>query len=334
MNTLDAMLAAIVADPVEETRWLVLADWLEENDDDLRRGELLRLHRKLLATCCEPDANPERTGWQSRLVELLVAGVQPCVPRKTLVLPGGVPMTLAFVPPGSFLMGSNHPEGEEDEKPVHRVELTKGFYLGVHPVTQSQWEAVMGSTPSRFKGGKRPVEQVSWDDCREFCGKVGASQEPGLRVELPTEAEWECACRAGTTTEYHFGEVLNTDLVNYNGDYRWNGSVKGKNRGETTEVGLFPYNAWGLCDMHGNVWEWCSDRYGDYAVGNQKDSQEQSNGLYRAMRGGSWLDLPVLCRAASRWMSGRGNSNYRSGFRVCFRLHAPKSSFLIQLDWP
>jgi len=323
MNTLDAMLAAIVADPVEETRWLVLADWLEENDADLRRGELLRLHRKLLATCCEPDAYPERAGWQSRMVELLVAGVQPCVPRRTLMLPGGVPMSFAFVPPGSFLMGSNHPEGYDEEKPVHRVDLTKGFFLGVSPVMQSQWAAVMGNNPSHFKGETRPVEQVSWEDCQEFFEKLGAAQERGLKVGLPTEAEWEYACRAGTTTEYHFGDVLNTDLANYNGDYSWNGSPKGKKRGETTDVGLFPCNAWGLSDMHGNVWEWCQDAFDENYYQSSPTQDPICNNdqeIVRVLRGGCWNHYPDCCRAAFRNGDGPASRYGSVGFRVCFRL--------------
>src|SRR3954463_8331598 len=150
MTDCDALLAGIVADPLEETRWLVLADWLEENDDP-RRAELLRLHRRLLSTCCEPDAHPERADWQARVTELLVVGVRPCVPQHTLELPGGVPLVGSFVPPGSFLMGGTDTEFNS-EKPVHRVTLTEGLFLGVHPVTQAQWKAVMGTEPSRFKG--------------------------------------------------------------------------------------------------------------------------------------------------------------------------------------
>ena len=118
----DGLLTGIVSDPCEETRWLVLADWLEENDDS-RRAELLRLHRRLLATCCEPDLHPERAAWQARVVELLVAGVRPCVPQHALELPGGIPLTGSFIPPGSFLMGG---KVEDDEGPVHRVTLTRG----------------------------------------------------------------------------------------------------------------------------------------------------------------------------------------------------------------
>jgi uncharacterized protein (TIGR02996 family) len=182
MDTLDGLLAGIVAEPLEETRWLVLADWLEEQDDP-RRAELLRLHRRLLATCCEPDAHPERVQWHGRVVELLDAGVRPCVPQHTLMLPGGVPLVGSFVPPGSFLMGGTV---EDDEKPVHRVNLTRGFFMGVFAVTQTQWSAVMGTDPSHFKGPNRPVESVFWEEARAFCTALSGCT--GRRVELPSEA--------------------------------------------------------------------------------------------------------------------------------------------------
>ncbi len=316
MTDLDALLGGIVGDPIEETRWLVLADWLDENDDEPRLGELVRLHRKLLGTSCEPDAYPERKAWQARIVELIAAGVRPCVPLRTLTLPGGVQMAFSFVPPGTFLMGGTV---NDWEKPVHKVTLTKGFFLGVHPVTQAQWQAVMGSRPSHFKKAKRPVEQVSWEDSQEFCKKVMAELKGG-RVELPTEAEWEWACRAGTTSEYHFGDVLNTDLANYNGQSSWNGSPMGKNRKATKNVGLYPSNPWGLYDMHGNVWEWCSDWYGEYSAGDQTDPQGRSNGQYRVLRGGSWNDFPEYCRAAVRYWSEPAGRFINFGFRVCFRL--------------
>ncbi|MBA4189503.1 MAG: hypothetical protein C0467_16060 [Planctomycetaceae bacterium] len=316
MTDLEALLTGIVADPQEETRWLVLADYLQEYDDP-RRGELLRLHRKLLATCCEPEAHPERKGWHERIVELIAAGVRPCVPHKTLELPSGVPMAFSFVPPGSFLMGGNV---NDSEKPIHKVTLTKGFFLGVHPVTQAQWQAVMGFDPSHFKGPKRPVEQVSSNYCEEFCRKVTAALTGRGRVELPSEAEWEYACRAGTTSEYHFGDIINSDLANYNGNLCWNGSPKGTYREATTDVGSFPANPWGLFDMHGNVWDWCRDGYGNYSSSEQADPKGSSNEEYRVLRGGSWRSTPVNCRAAYRLRLGPANRNNFIGFRVCFRL--------------
>jgi uncharacterized protein (TIGR02996 family) len=317
MTTLDALLAGIVAEPQEETRWLVLADYLEENDDP-RRAELLRLHRRMLATCCEPDAHPERVQWQRRVVKLLDAGVAPCVPQHTLMLPGGVPLVGSFVPPGAFLMGGTV---EDEEKPVHRVTLTRGFFMGVSAVTQEQWAAVMGTNPSHFKGPNRPVENVSWEDTRGFCAALSGST--GRRVELPSEAEWEYACRAGTTTEYHCGNALNTDLANYDGNYSWNDSPKGVYREETTDVGSFAPNPWGLFDLHGNVWEWCADEYGPYTADDRTDPDVKdinSDNSSRVLRGGSWSDNPQYCRAAYRGWNAPANRVNFVGFRVCFRL--------------
>lgn len=319
MNTLDALLSGIVADPLEETRWLVLADWLEENDDP-HRAELLRLHRKLLATCCEPDAHPERAAWQARVVALLGVGVVPCVPRHTLTLSGGVPLVGSFVPPGSFLMGGTE---FDSEKPIHRVTLTDGFFLGVYPVTQAQWKAVMGTEPSHFRGPNKPIESVSWDECQEFCGKLTGHLNGRGTVRLPTEAEWEHACRAGTTTHYHFGDVPSADVANYNGTYTWNGSPKGKNRQTTTDVGSFPANPWGLHDLHGNVWEWCADEYAEYTGDDQTDPSrdiKQSDNSERVLRGGSWNYFPQYCRAARRRRDAPAYRRYDVGFRVCFRL--------------
>ncbi|MCE9566539.1 MAG: SUMF1/EgtB/PvdO family nonheme iron enzyme [Planctomycetes bacterium] len=311
MNTLNNMLAEIVADPTEETRWLVLADWLEEHDD-VRRGELLRLHRMLLGTCCEPDAHPERKAWQARIVELIAAGVRPCVPQREVQLPGGVCMTLSFIPPGSFLMGGN---ASSDERPIRKVTLTHGFFMGVHPVTQAQWKAVVGTDPSYFKGANRPVEQVSWEACQEFCEKLTAELSGRGRVELPTEAEWEYACRAGTTTEYHFGDALNTDLANCDRSK----SPTEENRKKPTDVGLFPRNGWGLFDVHGNVWEFCAGWCRSYPHSSPPDSPEtEPSG--RVLRGGSWYSLPEHCRAASRRNGGLQIHHISFGFRVCLRL--------------
>ena len=313
---LDALLAGIVSDPLEETRWLVLADWLEEFDD-LRRGELLRLHRKLLATCCEPELHPERIAWHARIVELIGGGVRPCIPQKTLLLPGNVPMTFSFIPPGRFRMGSAHTK--DNEKPVHTVTLTKGFFLGINPVTQAQWQAVMGADPSYFKGPNRPVEQVLWQDVHEFCKKLTTYLQGRVTARLPTEAEWEYACRAGTTTDYHFGDAINTDLVNYDGNYD---SPKSNYREQTTDVGIFPANPWGLFDVHGNVWEWCEDWYGPYSAEARADPRHTT--LYyddcRVLRGGSWLNDPGGCRAAIRARCEPADREGYCGFRVCFRL--------------
>jgi uncharacterized protein (TIGR02996 family) len=301
MTALDGLLQGIVQDPQAEDRWLVLADWLEEHDDP-RRAELLRLHRRLLATCCKPDKYPKRAAWEARIVELLAQGVRPCVPQRTVLLGQRlkIPMTFAWIPPGSFLR-------RPPQKWSDSVTLSCGFWLGVHLVTQAQWRWATRREPSEFKGeDNRPAERVTWHDCQEFCRKLG--DKMGRRFRLPTEAEWEYACRAGTTTPFFFGDTLFTDQANYDGYDRAGRRV---NRKQTTRVGTFPPNAWGLYDMHGNVFEWCEDRYAwDYGP---------NPGTNRVLRGGGWYSDAGFCR------SDRRNSkepDYRSGFgcRVCLCL--------------
>jgi formylglycine-generating enzyme len=289
MTVLDGLLEGIVGDPLSEDRWLVLADWLEEYDDP-RRGELLRLHRKMLATCCEPNAHPERTAWHVRMVELLGHGLRPCVPQKTVTVADGVEMTFSFIPPGSFLMGSPEDEfGFQADETLHRVTLTRAFWLGIQPVTQSQWQTVMGRNASRFKGEDLPVETVAWENCVELCDRLGESTS--LRFRLPTEAEWEFACRAGTTTPFHFGETLSVHQATYN-------------VGKTSRVKVFSPNAWGLFDMHGNVWEWCGDWYGDYSTEGVQDPQGADEGTTRVLRGGCWYERKTKCRSAFRHKFG------------------------------
>ncbi len=307
-----ALLEGIVEHPGDDARFLILADWLDERADP--RGELLRLHRRLLATCSEPAEHPERAVWQARVVELLAGGVRPCVPRRTASL-GGSSVEFAWCPPGTFLMGSppEEPERSGDET-QHRVTLTQGFWMGVTPVTQAQWQAVTGGNPSHFQGDNLPVEQVSWGDCQEFCTKVGA--KVGRRFRLPTEAEWEYACRAGTTTPFHFGATIGTDQANYDGNYTYGKGKKGKYRKQTMPVGSFPANAWGLYDVHGNVWEWCQDRYGRYSKRVIKDPKGSHNGAAHVVRGGSWVSGPRRCRAAGRSRLAPGGRNDRLGCRV------------------
>jgi uncharacterized protein (TIGR02996 family) len=308
MAMLDLLLQAIVEDPLTEARWLVLADWLEEYDDPLH-AELLRLHRRLLATCCEPDDHPDRTVWQGRVVELLGQGVRPCVPQKTATLAEGVEMAFSFIPPGTFLMGS--PSGEEgrmSNETLHRVALARGFWLGACPVTQAQWRAVMGGNPSVFRGDDLPAENISWDDCREFCRHLG--ERAGQRFRLPREAEWEHACRAGTTTPFHFGQTLSTDQANYDGNYTYGQGEKGVYRERTMPAATFPPNAWGLFGMHGGVFEWTSSRLKGNAF------PPVGGGFRRAMRGGSWFDRPERCRSAYRYAAEHGRREDCAGCRV------------------
>jgi formylglycine-generating enzyme required for sulfatase activity len=215
------------------------------------------------------------------------------------------------------------------ERPQHEVHL-QPFYLGRYPITQAQWRIVAGyervtrelnPDPSYFKGNNRPVENVSWEDTEEFCQRLAA--KIGKDYCLPSEAQWEYACRAATTTPFHFGKIITTDLANYYGNYSYNDSPKGKFRQQTTEVGSFPANAWGLCDMHGNVWEWCADDWQEDYTGapsdgsawlkTAKNDQNKSNKL---LRGGAWLNLPGLCRSATRSDLSRDNFNFSVGFRV------------------
>src|ERR1035441_3406412 len=164
-------------------------------------------------------------------------------------------MKFVWIAPGNFMMGSPKEEKlRNDNETQHKVSLTKGFYRGVHLVTQEQWKEVMGNNPSFFKGEKNlPVETVSWDDCQDFIKKLREKDKKIYR--LPTEAEWEYSCRAGTKTPFHFGETISTDQANYNGNHIYGNGKKGVYRQKTTPVGSFPANAWGLHDMHGNVWE-------------------------------------------------------------------------------
>ncbi|MBR4171223.1 MAG: SUMF1/EgtB/PvdO family nonheme iron enzyme [Kiritimatiellae bacterium] len=218
---------------------------------------------------------------------------------KTLTLPGGAEMRFRWCPAGTFTMGSPTSEdGRYDNETQHRVTLTRGFWMGEAPVTQEQWESVMGNNPSNFKGANLPVEQVSWNDCQEFIKKVNSALDCGAR--LPTEAEWEYACRAGTTGAY--GGSGNLDEM---------GWYDGNSGDKTHPVGQKKPNAWGLCDMHGNVWEWCSDWFGDYPSGSVTDPTGPSSGSYLVLRGGSWRSVAWGCRSAYRYgydPDGRFNS--------------------------
>ena len=224
-------------------------------------------------------------------------------PTKTLDLGNGVKLELVLVPAGEFMMGD---ERIDDAKPAQRVKITKPFYLGKFEVTQVQYQQVMAVNPSEFKGRDLPVEQVSWDDAQEFCKKAGG--KTGLAVRLPTEAEWEHACRAGTKTIYCTGDA-DADLDR--------AAWYGKNSGNMTHpVGRKTANVWGLYDMHGNVWEWCQDFYEPYQAEAAVDPQGPAQGVVRVMRGGSWGDDPGICRSADRSWCGPVRRDLYLGFRV------------------
>jgi formylglycine-generating enzyme required for sulfatase activity len=227
-------------------------------------------------------------------------------------------MKLVRIPAGEFLMGSPEMEKDRDqiEGPQHKVKITKPFYLGITTVTQEQWRVVMGTNPSAFKGDKLPVERVSWYDCQDFLKKLSAKD--GKTYRLPTEAEWEYACRAGTTTPFNTGETINTDQANYDGNHIYGSGEKGVYREKTTPVGTFKPNAWGLYDMHGNVWQWCEDWYDEdyYKNSPVADPIGPAQGANRVLRGGSWCGVPNYCRSAFRYCRIPSYDVNFPGFRV------------------
>ena len=230
----------------------------------------------------------------------------------------GVELEMVSIPGGSFLMGSPENEDKRDgsESPQHRVNVPP-FFLGKYPVTQKQYQAVMVNNPSDFKGANRPVDRVSWNDATDFCWLL--SQRTKKFYRLPSEAEWEYACRAGTTAPFYFGETITTDLVNYDGKGTYGSAPKGVWRGETTDVDNLPPNAFGLYDMHGNVWEWCQDVWHENYHGAPTDGSAWESGgdsYIRLLRGGSWLNDPWDCRCAFRISLHRDSRYDHWGFRV------------------
>ena len=226
-------------------------------------------------------------------------------------LGSGTILKMIAIPGGSFVMGSPNGEvgREHNENPQHKVNISP-FFMGKYEVTQEQYQAVMGNNPSEFKGLKLPVEKVSWNDAGEFCRKL--YQKIGKTYRLPSEAEWEYACRAETKTPFHFGETITSDLVNYNGSAQC-----GLYREQTTDVGSFPPNGFGLYDMHGNVNEWCSDSWNNNYNGAPTDGSSWESGHeLRVFRGGSWKYNAVNCRSAYRAGHGAGGSFSSTGFRV------------------
>ncbi|WP_088242864.1 formylglycine-generating enzyme family protein [Calothrix rhizosoleniae] len=250
--------------------------------------------------------------------------------------PAELSIEMVAIPGGTFAMGSpeNDPQRYKTESPQHPVTV-QPFFMGKYPVTQAQWRFVaqltqvnqeIYSEPSNFQGDNLPVEQVSWYDAVEFCSRL--SQYTGRPYTLPTEAEWEYACRADTTTPFHFGETITGDLANYRASRTYASEAKGEDRNQTTPVGQFTPNAFGLYDMHGNVWEWCLDDWhnsyenaptDDTAWFDSEDdnlSQKRGNAV---LRGGSWFNLPKLCRSVYRYADVRAERDFINsdiGFRV------------------
>ena len=271
------------------------------------KGILLALFTTLLCVGCWEDAREEAVQVEAQDESVAPFGDKYTIPDLDL--------TMIWVEPGTFMMGSPETEkGRTGNETQHKVTLTHGFYLGKYELSQAQWEKVMESDPSRFKGTDRPVENVSWNDAVAFCKKLTEMEKKvgrvpkGMAYQLPTEAQWEYACRAGTTTKYSWGDSINSSNANYD-----------ENLDETTPVGKYPANPWGFHDMHGNVWEWCFDRYGTYPTELVTDSLDASSGLTRVTRGGSLRHAGSLLRSAKRRTDAPRSRIDVLGFRVSFQ---------------
>jgi uncharacterized protein (TIGR02996 family) len=320
-----AFLDDIVAHPDDPSLWLILADWLEERDD--ARAELVRLTWSLQYEPIHADFAARQT----RVQALLAGGMVPVRPRCLL---GDI--EFAWIPSGSFLMGSPSEEPERSDDEVrHRVTLTAPFWMGVYPVTQAQWQAVTGRNPSSFSPQgprseriaaladaeieRQPVESLPWSAASEFCAQL--SERLGRHIALPTEAQWEYACRAGTTTPFHFGHCLDGSLANCNGGIPYGTTTTGPSPNRPTPVGTsaYPPNAWGLYEMAGNVWEMCRDVYrSDYENLSALDPcYDPGTDEPRVLRGGSWGIRARWCRSTDRHniISGAVSSGY--GLRAC-----------------
>jgi uncharacterized protein (TIGR02996 family) len=327
VSTETTLLQAIHADPRDDTARLALADWLEEAGR-ADEAELTRLHLRLRQR--HDDVPPDDF---ARLCALLQAGVRPVVPEVV----NSVGLRLALIPPGAFWMGAAADEERrhEDESPLHEVEIVQPFYLGVFPVTQQEYTAVVGTNPSAFQAGgewasrvagldtsRFPVESLSWHDAQALCERLSALAEEkkaGRRYRLPTEAEWEYACRAGLshTGPFHFGRSLSWRLANFDGGNPYGDEV-GPNRERTVPVDAYPPNAFGLYDLHGNVSEWCADWYDpDYYQHSPRQSPAgPPGGSQRVLRGGCWRDWGEFCRAAFRYNMGPAEERDDFGARV------------------
>jgi formylglycine-generating enzyme required for sulfatase activity len=237
----------------------------------------------------------------------------------TVELPQSVTLEMVNIPGGLFLMGSPEGQGEDNEKPQHQVTVPE-FWMSKYPVTQAQWRSIaflplvkqeLKPDPSMFQGDLRPVERVSWWEAIEFCARL--SQLTDQQYRLPSEAEWEYACHANTTTDFYFGAALTKNLANHNSA-----------EGETTDVGSYEPNAFGLYDMHGNIWEWCQDDWHDSYVGAPLDGSawtDRNDNDYqkeKLLRGGSWFSNPNNCRSAYRVRINADNRSSSGGFRVVY----------------
>jgi formylglycine-generating enzyme required for sulfatase activity len=267
--------------------------WVEARNANLN-GEVIKDMLTVLSTIKKleaVDATGKKVKDDSRLIEIDCGS--------------GVKLELTLIPAGTFLMGS--PMTEKDRcvnETQHQVTLTKPFYLGIYLVTQTQYEAVMKKDPSFYKGTNLPVDNICWHDAAAFCETL--SQKTNRKFRLPTEAEYEYACRAGTTTPFNTGEFLSLKQANY----------EESGEGQTTPVDMYRPNTWGLYDMHGNLWEWCHDWFEEYPNYQINDPKGPDSSKYRVLRGGSWFNTPQRCRSAFRYWSLPGYRLSFLGFRV------------------
>jgi formylglycine-generating enzyme required for sulfatase activity len=228
----------------------------------------------------------------------------------------GRSLDMILIPSGMFQMGSLRHLGKIEEQPRHLVTI-KSFMMGKFLITQGQWKAIMGRLPDcRFKGDNLPVERVSWKDAHSFCLRL--SKKTGRNYQLPSETQWEYACRAGSITPFSFGETLTVDVANFNGEHTFREEPRGFYFHATNEGGKFPPNAFGIYDMHGNLWEWCADNWLDDYSSSPRDnsSYQYKDNRYRVGRGGSWHEPPELCRSSARLRVLESEAGEFTGFRV------------------
>lgn len=298
-----------------------------------RLGDLTASSPGIGADQLVPNLPPEEgpLGWREDAVPDSIALPNAASDANSLI-ENSIGMRLALVPKGSFMMGSPESEaGRELSEVRHLVRLTRHFYLGVYEVTQSEYERVMGTNPSGFVSlsvddrSRFPVEHVSWEDAVEFCRKLSelpAERSLGRVYRLPTEAEWEYACRAGSTTPYHFGMQLNGEGANCNGSFPYGTTLTGVYLKQPAAVGAYAANSFGLGEMHGNVLEWCSDWYAEdyYTKSPESDPTGPTAGSRRVVRGGSWSDNASVCRSSARYGMDPAYRGDDVGFRVAFQL--------------
>jgi len=277
---------------------------------ELAKLDLIKAYEKTIKDCLKMKLDVEAEGFSKELEELMAGHIKVEEKKAKLILQvdlsKGVKLEMVLIPAGKFMMGSPESEvGRKENETQHEVTLTKPFYMGKYEVTQEQWQAVMGNNPSRTKGAKLPVTNVSWNDCQDYIKKLNGKTNGGYR--LPSEAEWEYACRAGTKTAYAFGNSITKSDVSFGKD-------------STMVVGSYKTNFFGLYDMHGNVLEFCQDWFESYPVGSETDPQGPPMGQAKVVRGGSYHKNtnPLFTRSAMRFGAGRSpsNSDIDLGFRL------------------